>query len=49
MICIEIDKRKDDYNIVRVSDKEGIICSYCGFYKWASFVLMEDYGIWIDL
>jgi len=49
MICIEIDRRKDDYNIVRILDKEGIICSYCGFYKWASFVLMEDYGIWIDL
>ena len=45
MYAIEITRNDEDYYIIRLSDKDGWFCSYCGFNGWPFFNLFNEYGI----
>ena len=45
MYCIQIDKQADGYTIIRVTDDEGIVCSYCGYDNWPAHCLQAEHNI----
>lgn len=45
MYSIDIQTDKEGYTIIRLTDKEGIVCSYCGFDSWPMLSLFAEHGI----
>jgi len=45
MYTIEIYTHKDNYSIIRLSDIDGIVCSYCGFDNKPFLALLAEQGI----
>jgi len=45
MYSVEIKKHKNGYNVIRLFDKEGFVCSYSGYDNWAFLLVLAEYGI----
>lgn len=45
MYSIDIRTDKEGYTVIRLADKEGIVCSYCGFDSWPMLSLFDEHGI----
>lgn len=45
MFCINTQTFPDGYTIIRVTDAEGVVCSFCGFDKWPAHRLLHEMGI----
>lgn len=45
MICIDITTNPDGYCVIRVTDCEGAVCTYCGYGQWPAHRLLNEQGI----
>jgi hypothetical protein len=47
MLCVHMTTFPDGYTIIRLTDSEGVVCSYCGFDNWPAHRLLVEQGITI--
>lgn len=45
MYSVDIRTDKEGYTIIRLADKDGVVCSYCGFDSWPMLALFTEHGI----
>lgn len=45
MLCIDLFRHPDGYNVIRVTDRDGLFCSYAGYDQWPAHCLFAEYGI----
>ena len=45
MYSIAIHTDKEGYTTIRLCDREGFVCAYCGFGNWPLLSLLAEHGI----
>lgn len=45
MLCINVTTHPDGYCVIRVTDRDGHVCTYCGFDHWPAHTLLIEQGI----
>lgn len=45
MLCIDTLVHPDGYCVIRVTDRDGTVCTYCGYGQWPAHQLLIEQNI----